>query len=565
MYKNLSYLSVAILAATLSGCGGSDGDSAPSYDWGKTNEFSFDTVSVALDPNDETTTLYNRVDVAWTDIAFDKQYCAADGTECEDGTGIIDLCLESASSPDGCEVIKKDLTRDDTIVDIASVSSAINPQFFLRATYSHGVYDSNKIGLTPAQAEQLTQLVRNASLTGQLGSSVAISGDSSVLVATDNGPVAGGNEIVIYRQNPDYTYTEFESFADVDTLNQTNTLGRKIAVSGDGSIVVATDDNFKSCSDDILAPDTACSGNTGAIHVFEFNGVDRYERSLIIPDKTNFTGDYQLAQVTADGNTIFFASLTYGSGTIYRVNAYRKNGAKWDEVGTFDSLASEASNIYDIEVNSDGSKVFIALGDIAVDVLNFDGADFARHQTLINPYVVNGEDIESIDLSGDNSTLAIGIPDASVDGIDDTGRAYVYKLKEGRYELVDEVLPFIAGDYHEFGSTVRVNYDGSFIYVAEDESMWSNLEGTQEYGEPELEWRHDDEVGSISAFEINRFEKYKFKSYSLPPSSIDYSSNYAHDNESQSFDIADDGTMVVSIPSLKRLVGGALVGGFAIH
>ncbi|WP_210498931.1 hypothetical protein [Vibrio crassostreae] len=571
-------LSVAIVAALLTGCGGSDKDqyvppedsvvpivpldpSTPApIQWGTDYTFDMSQPAVAH-TEDGVNHYYNKIDVVWTDIAFEELYCTEDGDLCDDESEVLNFCVESEVAEDGCQIVEAGITGNRKIIDVSDIHFGSNPQFFIRAVYSHGEYDSNKFGLTGEQGNKMTQVALGDIAVATSGQGVVISGDGTTIVERNGGSVNGAL-VRIYKSDQEGIYSYVTDF-DEATTDYNYTLGQSMDISHDGSVIVATESGFQECDDsDLGNPVQACASKAGAVHIYEMDSDGTYVRSLIVPDKSIETGSDQVVKLSSDGNTVVLASIIASE---FHIRVYQRGSSDWAEITHYnETVYSSGHPLGALEVNSDGSTIALAQGDMFVIIYDFDGTEITPNYTIANPDVTSATEIESLAISGDNSTLVIGTPSAQPDGHPDTGGASVYKMQNGRYVFVSELASANSGTGFKFGGTVKTNFDGSLVMASESGTKWSTESGTQIYDNPIAESRHNDEVGSVSTFEIGEDGTYSFKGYTVPKADMNYATGYANSGNGKSFDVSSNGTMVVGAPLLED-AARILTGGFIVH
>ena len=287
-----------------------------------------------------------------------------------------------------------------------SAASADGSTIVLAAPWSDGEEsDTGAVYVFDSNGNQITILTASdAQETDVFGTSAAVSADGSVIVVGAAGEDGNEDEtgaVYVYRLGDGGSY--FETKLTLEDGQEYDYLGASVAVSADGSTVIASD-----------------LGDEGAIHVFTLQTDGSYSQTELTADYVD-DDDYfgHSVAVSADGSAIVA-------------------GAPYNEYGN----VSGAVYVYRLESDGSYSQTRLTASDVSAGgVLGF-----------------------SVAISPDGSTIVAGAPGGLVNG-EQTGTVYIYTLQgDGSYsETVLAANDGAAQDF--FGLSVAVSADGSAIVV----------------------------------------------------------------------------------------------------
>lgn len=274
------------------------------------------------------------------------------------------------------------------------------------------------------------------------GSSVALSGDGSVLVVgvpfEDSGSFAiDGDETDNTAQDAGaaYVYRRFsdtwfvQNFLKASTGAAGNAFGTQVAVSDLGATVVVSSPSASNAT-----------VNAGAVYVFTAEGDAWVETQTIASPGATEEGFGGSLAISADGETIAVGARYFDSST----DATNTTGKAY---------------IFDFTVVAPDPGQWTLSSELV--------ASNARHEM---------EFAYDLDLSGEGNTLVVGAPGESsaafeIDGdqsdtsLPSAGAAYVFALSGGTWSQTAYLKASNSGEADRFGSSVAINLDGSDIAV----------------------------------------------------------------------------------------------------
>ena len=240
-------------------------------------------------------------------------------------------------------------------------------------------------------------------------------------------------------------------------------LGQAIAISDDGNTVVISGQN---------------SGQPGGhVRVLRFDG---RQWAQIGADIANPGGDFfpgHSIAISSDGNSIAlgapYFTQSLGQSDIGRVRILSFDGSGWVQIGAdITGVAQGDRSGLTIDMSAAGSIVAVGspfaedngtiLGHVRVFQLS-GGAWLQVGQTIPGESAGDGSR-QSVSLSGDGQTLAIGAPDNDANGIN-TGYTRVFRLASDTWALIGEAIEGNLGD-EQAGSAVSLSTDGNTLALA---------------------------------------------------------------------------------------------------
>jgi len=315
------------------------------------------------------------------------------------------------------------------------------------------------------------------------GSAVQLSYDGNIVAigaSSNDGGTSGGGHIRVFSYNDiDVAWTQLGD--DIDGENYYEFFGDSIGLSADGTILAG--------------------GGFGFARVYKFNSGSWIQQG---PD-IDATGDLDCAgaaiALSADGTTVAIGA-PYGEGDNYsyngRVRVFTYNEGIFDWIQRGGDIYGEDDDNYSgkgLAMSGDGS--IIAIGAIGsnyytghVRVYQFDGGTWVKlGQDIDGEYYYNYSG-ESIDLSADGYTVAVG-----GEGNSDAGyyaghaRIYTYSEDSNLWEQKGQDLDG-EEECDESGTSVSLSADGSIVAVSAE---WNDGNGI--YSGHVRVFEFDNEIG----------------------------------------------------------------------
>lgn len=285
-------------------------------------------------------------------------------------------------------------------------------------------------------------------LTG-LGGSVSISGNGSIIAASNNAnskaQIFSGEDGSIIRP--------------INKPNPANVnFARRVAISKDGSTLVASDNQYPS--------------SVGTVYVFNVaDGTLRSTVNNINPSFATNWGSYNL-EVNSDGSIVQVPAplQTYGSGYRGEVYQFNTSDASFEHSfgGQYDPGISDIGFAYSSDMSGDGS--IIPVGARQLYTNNAGGAyvefkdeyyKFVESPTPTANYYFGS----SVSISEDGTRLLISEPGNG------RGKVYLYDVDDIRYSFNSTALPILTisnpdtVNGSQFGIQAKLSGDGGTILV----------------------------------------------------------------------------------------------------
>lgn len=236
--------------------------------------------------------------------------------------------------------------------------------------------------------------------------------------------------------------------------------GYSVSLSSDGSTVA------------IGEITNAANGNiSGRTRIFTFNGTSWLQVGLgIIGEVANDSFGYSVS-LSSDGNTVAIGAIgndANGNNSGY-TQVYTYNSTNWIQVGSnIVGLLPEDQSGYSVSLSSDGNTV--AIGSPFNDgngpnsghtrIFTFNNTNWVQVGSNINGETVGDRSGQSVSLSSDGSTVAIG---ANVNN-NNTGHTRIFSLINGNWIQVGNVINGqLQGD--QSGFSVSLSDGGNRVVI----------------------------------------------------------------------------------------------------
>lgn len=328
-----------------------------------------------------------------------------------------------------------------------------------------GFSNSNALGQVPTQLEN--QELLSPTADGQMGFSVATDGDVVVAGAPfDNDTASEAGAAYVYRRFGDQWALEQKLLGSLAGAG--DNFGWSVDVSGDTVIVGAPGHDSQ-------------GAESGAIYVFEFDGVDWVEGQKLVPT-TSQTGDRFGYSVAISGNELiggapyddvlcstFFPNCNTGSAYIFHFD-----GTQWSEEQQIaDLTTSHANDWFGFSVAIDDGVVLVGAPGEWLSQTSGSGAGivfaYRRHNLTGPPWSLE-DTISAIDaatskqfgysvaLDGDHAVVGAPRDDELCPGspICWAGAAYFYEYNGTGWSHREKVTPLAAPAQSQFGESVAI-------------------------------------------------------------------------------------------------------------
>lgn len=435
--------------ASVTGCGGSlDGDT---YTTGTitaacTVNASFELAPPPAPTLSLTPEAIKTFQFSWDDVTGETEY-----TLLEDPSGNSGY-TEIAS-------IAADATSHELVV---SLPKRVNARYILEACNSGGCSESAAVYVSGALEQAIGYL--KASNTGVLdlfGEAIALSGDGNTLAVgapfedgnatgvngTSNNFAANAGAVYVFVRNVStWNQQAYIKASNSDTGDQ---FGDSVALSADGSILAIGAPSERSSTTGVNSLPNDDANASGAVYVFTRDGDSWDEQAYIKASNT-------------DDSDFFGKNLALsGDGKTLAVGATGEDSSTTSINSTPNEDATDAGAVYVFTYRYVLSEAGLAW----------------REQAYIKPSNTDADDKfgQSLALSGDGDTLAVGSPDedSSSNSVNSTpdndeanaGAAYVFTRSDFTWSQHAYVKAANNGSGDQFGGSIALSNDGNTLAV----------------------------------------------------------------------------------------------------
>ena len=257
----------------------------------------------------------------------------------------------------------------------------------------------------------------------EMGQSVALSSDTNTLVVGspwNDGAGANSGSVRVYDWNGT-AWNQRGTHIDGESSNNYN--GQSVSISANGSIIAmgAVKNN----------------GNAGHVRIYSWNGSTWVQLGADIDGETAGDEIGQSIALTADGNSIVMgAQFNDGGGSNSgHARVFDWNGSDWVQRGT--DIDGERSGDYSgisVSITDDGNSIAIGArgnddggsGAGQARVYNWDGSAWVQRGSDIDGESSGDGSAQSLKVSGDGITLAVGALYNDNSNGSDAGHVRVY-------------------------------------------------------------------------------------------------------------------------------------------
>ena len=304
-----------------------------------------------------------------------------------------------------------------------------------------------------------TQTASDAPVSVRFGFSTASSSDGTVIAVG-----ALDNKAYIYR----WTGASWiETMIKASDAAAGQGYGVAVSLSADGT-VLAVGAYTKT------GPAPLYETTQGMLYVYEWDGADWLETRLSPSSGGANLRDGFHVSVSGDGDTIASGAL-FDLANRGSVLVYRRTPGGWAEtrVSASDGMAQDFFGRF-VSLSDDGNTLAVSAYKTDVSALTDSGAAYVYRwngDTWAETKLSAAEGQASAffgyfaSLSGDGTRLLVGAPGTDVDGRVDQGRAFLYSLEAGTWNLAGTLTASdgAAGDF--YGYSGAISRDGSTLAV----------------------------------------------------------------------------------------------------
>jgi len=310
---------------------------------------------------------------------------------------------------------------------------------------------------------QLGSDILGETSTDQLGTSVALSGDGTILaVGAPNDDATGtdAGHVRVYQYSSS-TWSQLGS--DIDGEAAGDNSGISVALSYDGSIVaIGADKN------------DGTGTEAGHVRVYEYSGSSWSQLGSDIDAEAAGDGFGRALSLSSNGKIIAIAArLNDGSySNAGHVRILEFNNGDWSRIGSdIDGEAASDLSGRSVSISADGS--IVAIGSSNNDGNGNTAGHVRVYQLSSGSWTQLGGDIDgensgdesgfSVSLSDDGTLLAVGAPKNDGTGTD-AGHVRLYQYAGSSWTKVgNDIEAEAAGD--EFGYNIALSPDGTKLTI----------------------------------------------------------------------------------------------------
>jgi hypothetical protein len=313
-----------------------------------------------------------------------------------------------------------------------------------------------------AQWNQLGADINGEAADNESGKSVAMSADGKTVAIgasrNDGSAIDGGHTRVF-----EYNGTAWvQKGLDIDGDVSNDLSGLFVAINANGSVVA------------IATPGYGRPSQKGLVKVYEWNGAAWVQRGSNIDGEGSNDLTGRNVALSADGNTVSFSSENNkGNGNkAGHARVYSWDGTTWNKKGfDIDGEAAEDRSGHSASMSADGNRMAIGAyfnDDAGADaghvrVFEWDGSAWTQMGADIDGKTAQERSGQSVSLSADGSTVAIGAPRSASGGLN-SGQVRVYSWNGTAWIQKGLGIDGEAeGDLS--GNFVVINNDGSLLAI----------------------------------------------------------------------------------------------------
>lgn len=305
------------------------------------------------------------------------------------------------------------------------------------------------------------------------GASVSLSADGYTLAIGSPGTIQGG-QVRIYSWNGT---SWIQKGSDLHAESALDGFGYSVSLSNDGNTMA------------IGGVDNSGNGmEAGHVRVFTWNGASWMQKGTDLDGEAAGDRSGLAVSLSSDGNTIAIGAFQNdGNGSNSgHVRIYSWSGSSWVQKGSdIDGESAEDRSGASVSLSSDGNT--IAIGAPANDgsnwssghvrVYNWDGASWIQKGMDINGEGEDDHAGQSVSLSSDGNTVAVGARDNDDGGLN-AGHARVYTWDGASWIQKGMDIDGEAEGDHA-GHTLCLSSDGNILALGAPDSDKSDTSAGQ--------------------------------------------------------------------------------------
>ncbi|WP_325892524.1 FG-GAP repeat protein [Grimontia sp. NTOU-MAR1] len=428
------------------------------------------------------------------------------------------LCRKNQALEDDCEKLGETTDTTSLTLSLGPLKNHL-AEFFVLAENSTDKTKSGDESLTSPDLTKLITYIKasNSEEDDFFAYSLSMSSDGNTVAVgayqedsssreinsgEDLNDASSAGAVYVYRlANGSWTQ---QAYIKASNAEAGDNFGRPVSVSSDGNTLAVG--AFQEGSNADLTNADGAPGS-GAVYVYRFSNGSWSEEAIIKASNAEAGDHFGIAvSVSGDGNTLA-AGAPYeksiitddqsnnDSSSVGAAYVYRFENDKWTQQAYIKASNAGYRDFFGFAVSVSGDGNTLAVGatnedsnaDLtnatgvtdsgAVYVYRSDGSNWTQ-QAIIKASNANANDEfgESLSLSGDGNTLAVGVPneDSSSQVINTgealndaayAGAAYVYRFDNDKWSQKAYIKASNALTGDNFGSSISVSEDGNTLAV----------------------------------------------------------------------------------------------------
>jgi hypothetical protein len=439
---------------------------------------------------------------------------------------------EAATIGSGYSLIET--TTATSFDHVVPLYARLNAKYMLESCNDSACTDSLEVSTSTKIAEMTSSIgyakASNTGVDDRFGYSVSLSGDGNTLavgayredsnatgIGEDEGDNSAPNAGAVYVFIRSDTIWTQQAYVKASNTEKYDHFGSSVSLSSDGNTlaVSATGEDSNATGIGGEQGNDSTTSDAGAVYVFSRSGTTWNQQAYVKASNTG-RNDYfgRSISLSSDGNTLAVGApyedsnarginenedndLTSAAGAVY---VFSRSGIEWTQQAYVKASNTEEGDLFgdSVSLSRDGNTLAVgAIGEDsnatginenegdnsapfagAVYVFSRSGIEWTQ-QAYVKASNTNANDRfgESVSLSSDGNTLAVGVPDekSNATGINEdpvdnsrllgAGAVYVFSRSDIEWTQQAYVKASNTEKYDRFGYSVSLTSDGNILAV----------------------------------------------------------------------------------------------------
>lgn len=312
---------------------------------------------------------------------------------------------------------------------------------------------------------QLGNDINGGPLDGNLGISVSLSSDGSILAIGDstgqNNDVYTGRAKIYQYQNNNW----IQLGNDINGQGNNGSFGSSISLSANGNIAAIGATN-------VYGSGTA----SGYVQVYQYQSPDWVQLGDNINGEAQSDNSGYSVSLSSDGSILAIGSINYGSASnssVGHVRVFQYQNGSWIQLGNnIEGESSGDQSGFSISLSGNGN--ILAIGSESntgingivsghVRVYEYQGGNWIQLGGDIDGESLGDQSGTSVSLVSDGSILVIGAKSNDGNG-NNSGHARVYKYRNGNWLQIGNDINGEAA-FDSFGVSANISADGNVVAI----------------------------------------------------------------------------------------------------